>query len=214
MLIANGGLYKISIMTQKIVGIVGFIGSGKGTVGDYLVSKYGFKSESFAKSLKDAVSAIFGWPRHLCEGDTVESRTWRELPDPYWSQKVGHDITPRWVLQQMGTEVMRNNFLDNIWIWSLEKRLTDSVSPIVITDVRFPNEIAVIKNLGGTIIWVRRGPMPEWYGCAVNNPVQMPLLWKAVHPSEYMWLNHGPFVEIDNNQTLVSLYSQIDDLLV
>jgi hypothetical protein len=200
-------------MTQKIIGVVGFIGSGKGTVGDYLVSKYGFKSESFAKSLKDAVSDIFGWPRNLCEGDTAESRRWRELPDPYWSEKMGREVTPRWVLQQMGTEVMRYNFVDSIWIWSLEKRLSNSTSSMVITDVRFPNEISMIKNLGGKIIWVRRGDMPEWYDCAVNTPEHMPLLWKDVHPSEYMWLNHGPFLKIDNNGTLDYLYQQIDEIL-
>ena len=40
---------------SQIIGIVGFIGSGKDTVADYLVNFHRFKRESFANSLKDAV---------------------------------------------------------------------------------------------------------------------------------------------------------------
>ena len=46
-----------------IIGICGFIGSGKDTIADYLVNFHEFRRESFASSLKDAVSAVFGWDR-------------------------------------------------------------------------------------------------------------------------------------------------------
>ncbi len=61
-----------------IVGLVGFIGSGKGTVGDILEQK-GFIKDSFAKPLKDACSVMFGWPREMLEGDTEVSRKWRDF---------------------------------------------------------------------------------------------------------------------------------------
>jgi len=199
-------------MSSNIIGIVGFIGSGKGTVGRYLVSKYGYRSASFAHSLKDAVSAIFVWPRDMLEGDTAESRAWRELPDPYWSSKMGRDITPRWVLQYMGTDVMRNHFIDNIWIWSLEKKLADNDLPTVITDVRFPNEIKVIRNLGGKLIWVRRDPEPEWVNMALNDPERMAFR-SDVHPSEYKWLGGADFNVIWNDSTLEDLYRKIDQVL-
>ena len=67
-----------------IVGLVGFIGAGKGTVADILVEKHGFIKESFANSVKDSVSVIFGWDRSSLEGDTPESRRWREQPDEFW----------------------------------------------------------------------------------------------------------------------------------
>ena len=69
---------------NKIIGVVGFMNSGKGTVGDIL-NEYGYVSESFARPLKDAVSNIFGWPRSLLEGDTGFSRKWREEKDIWWS---------------------------------------------------------------------------------------------------------------------------------
>ena len=109
-----------------IIGICGFIGSGKDTVADFLVNFQGFRRESFANTLKDAVSSVFGWDRELLEGRTKESREWREQRDEWWSRRLGMDITPRYVLQQWGTEVCRRSFHDDIWIASLENKLRRS----------------------------------------------------------------------------------------
>ena len=64
-----------------IIGIVGLIGSGKDTMADYLVNVHGFRRDSFAATLKDAVSAVFGWDRDMLEGRSRSSRAWREQPD-------------------------------------------------------------------------------------------------------------------------------------
>ena len=71
-----------------IVGLLGFIGSGKGTAGDIL-KDMGFTPVSFAKGVKDVTAEMFGWPRHLLEGDTQVSREWREQPDKFWSEEFG-----------------------------------------------------------------------------------------------------------------------------
>ena len=78
-----------------IIGVVGSIGSGKDTVADYLANFHSFRRESFAASLKDAVSVIFGWDRTLLEGRTKESREWREQQDEWWTKRLGINITPR-----------------------------------------------------------------------------------------------------------------------
>ena len=200
-------------MNNKIIGVVGFIGSGKNTVGDYLVDNHTFVKMSFAHTLKNAISEIFGWPRNLLEGDTTESRNWRESVDKFWSNKLKKDITPRWVLQYFGTEVMRNTFNDNIWIWSLERQLSQHNQNCVITDVRFQNEISMIYNLGGTIIWVRRDPEPEWISTALNNKDQMDTLYPSIHKSEYSWINEGQFITIYNNNDLKTLYENIEKCL-
>jgi hypothetical protein len=142
-----------------IIGIVGYIGSGKGTVGDILVQEHGYRQFAFADALKDATAQIFLWPRGLLEGDSVASRNFREQVDPWWSEKFGYEVTPRLILQKMGTEACRHGIADNIWIAALEKRI-QGYEDVVITDCRFPNEIDFIRSAGGAIIRVRRGEDP------------------------------------------------------
>jgi hypothetical protein len=201
-----------------IVGLVGFIGSGKDTAANYLVGWHGFRRDSFAGALKDAVSTVFGWDRELLEGSTPESRVWRETVDPWWSHRLGiPQITPRWILQQWGTEVCRKSFHDDIWIAALENRLRTRTGHTVISDVRFPNEIATIRNQGGRVIWVQRGETPEWYHVALETVSgkfdHMAQAYPQVHPSEWAWIGTKFDAVVDNNGTVEQLYEQIKNLL-
>jgi hypothetical protein len=203
-----------------IIGIAGFQGSGKDTIADYLCNIYGFKRDSFANTLKDAVAAVFGWDRELLEGRTKESRAWREQVDPWWANRLNMpDLTPRLVLQLWGTEVARKAFHDDTWIASLENKLNRAHNDIVITDVRFPNEIKAIKNAGGIVIRVVRGAEPYWYESAVaaNQQVQSAvayMLAQNVHPSEWAWIGTKFDAVIDNNANgLDPLFAQVRDLV-
>ncbi len=156
-----------------IIGICGFIGSGKDTIADYLVNFHEFRRDSFAGTLKDAVAAVFNWDRELLEGRTKQAREWREQVDPWWSQRLNMpNLTPRLVLQLWGTEVCRRSFHDDIWIASVENKLRASRDSIVISDCRFPNEIQSIKRAGGQVVWVKRGPLPEWCYLPSVKPVE------------------------------------------
>lgn len=200
-----------------IVGVLGFISSGKGTVGEILAEEMGFIPLSFAASLKDSVSAIFGWDRELLEGDTLESREFRETIDPFWSKKFDKDITPRYILQQFGTEVCRNNLLDSIWVDSLERKILQHGN-VVITDVRFNNEIKFLKDLDATLIQVNRDiTMPYWYDvysieCReyFENYAQN----QGIHKSEYEWLGN-PYIDhiIENNGSFRELELKVFDII-
>ncbi len=209
-----------------IIGFVGFIGSGKDTAADYLVNFHGFRRDSFANTLKDAVAAVFGWDRVLLEGRTKEAREWREQRDEWWSQRLGRDITPRWILQYWGTEVCRQGFHDDIWIASLENKMRKTTDNIVISDVRFPNEIKAIHNAGGKVIRVKRGEEPEWYDAAVsmNKGQVQNMTWAiskdkiaklGIHASETAWVGGDIDLVIENDGTIDDLYeairSQVED---
>jgi hypothetical protein len=207
-----------------IIGVCGFIGSGKDTVADYLVNLHHFRRESFANTLKDAVSAVFGWDRTMLEGRTKQAREWREQQDNWWTNRLGIVITPRWVLQNWGTEVCRNGFHDDIWIASLENKLRNSTDDVVISDCRFPNEIQAIKQSGGRVVRVVRGPEPEWYNAAVsqNRGPNGNSTWAlsgrqleqlGVHESETAWVGTKFDVVLDNNSTLDDLYQQVKRLV-
>jgi hypothetical protein len=191
-----------------IIGICGLIGSGKGTVGDILVEQ-GFTKVSFADKLKDGVATIFGWNRAMLEGDTDESRNWREQPDDFWTDETGRKITPRIVLQEFGTECMRDGFDDSIWVSLLKKQMLDNPGDYVVPDVRFRNEQDMIRELGGEIWRVQRGDVPEWYGCAMLDNTTGGNLMESydVHVSEYKWIdmNNKFNTTIYNNSTLEQL---------
>jgi hypothetical protein len=196
-----------------IIGVCGLIGSGKDTIADYLVNIHEFRRDSFAATLKDACSAVFGWDREMLEGRTRSSREWREQPDAWWSDRLGRDITPRYILQQWGTEVCRQGFHDDIWIASLENKLRNTRDDVVISDCRFPNEISSIRSQGGIVIRVVRGPDPVWFQQACLEPEKMPVLFPQVHSSEYSWAQTDFDRVIQNNGTLDELYSSINGLV-
>ena len=197
-----------------IIGICGFIGSGKDTVADYLVNFHEFRRESFANTLKDAVAAVFGWDRTLLEGRTKEAREWREQVDPWWAERLAMPtLTPRWVLQYWGTEVCRRAFHDDIWIASLENKLRNSKDNVVISDCRFPNEIQSIRDAGGKIVWVQRGELPDWYDTAIkanlgHNYAVQDLKMRKIHASETAWVGTNFDTIIDNNRSIDDLYQQ------
>ena len=150
-----------------IVGLLGFIGSGKGTAGDIL-KDMGFTPVSFAKGVKDVTAEMFGWPRHLLEGDTQVSRDWREQPDKFWSHEFGKPFTPRYALQLMGTEVGREVFHEDFWIIRLKKFMQENPNQnFVITDVRFQNELDFVHSMNGIAIEIERDVPPHWYSVYV-----------------------------------------------
>ena len=202
---------------MSIVGVIGLINSGKSTIANILVEDYGFIKVSFADSLKDSVAAIFGWDRQLLQGDTEESRVWREQVDEYWSNVMQHPVTPRWVLQHIGTEVMRNHFHKNIWVHSLMKRANDPSKNYVISDVRFSNEVDVILSQRGQIWEVQRPPLPYWYSEQFINEEElrrfMTLYHPEIHSSEWGTRLAERNHVIVNDGNLLNLRKKVHSLL-
>ena len=200
-----------------IIGICGLIGSGKGTVADILVEQ-GFKKVSFADKLKDGVATVFGWDRAMLEGDTDDSREWREKEDTFWTKETGRKITPRIVLQEFGTDCMRDGFFDGIWVSLLKKEVLQNPGNYIVPDVRFRNEQNMIRDIGGQIWWAQRGELPEWWGLAIldNNTGSDTMSNYEIHSSEYKWADTNDKFDtiIYNNSTLDSLKRQVLDRLV
>ena len=207
-----------------IIGFVGLIGSGKDTAADYLVNFHGFRRDSFASTLKDAVAYIFGWDRTLLEGRTKEAREWREQRDEWWSDRLGKDITPRWILQYWGTEVCRVGFHDDIWVASLENKMRKTGDNMVISDVRFPNEIKAIHNSGGIVVRIKRGEDPGWFDAAraYNRGPNGNAEWSLsknkldrlkIHASEYSWVGNNIDYTVNNDTTIDSLFDQIHTIV-
>lgn len=208
-----------------LISISGLISSGKDTAADYLCTVHGFKRMSFGASLKDAVAVIFNWDRELLEGSTKTSREWREQVDTWWANRLDiPHLTPRWVLQQWGTEVARKGFHDEIWVASVENKLLNNKDDIVITDCRFPNELAAVKNAGGITMRTHRGEDPEWKLIAVSyntaNDCDLKEIYKDslenkfnVHASEYSSVGLAYDYHLDNNGSIDQLHKQLENII-
>jgi hypothetical protein len=196
-----------------LIGVCGLKGSGKDTLGDYLVTKYGFIKIRFADMLKDIVSQMFNWPRELLEGNTKESRDFRETKDKWWSENLNMEITPRIVLQKIGTDAIKDGFHENIWASIVERKLVNFIEygkNIVVTDCRFINEIEMIKSYGGKIICVKRN-VPEWFEPYKKMEIDVPPM--NIHRSEWEWIRYKFDYEIDNNLDKENIYNEIELIL-
>lgn len=211
---------------MKIIGMCGLKGSGKDTAANILVQHFKYTKLSFAHVLKNITSELFGWKRELLEGDTDESRIFRELPDSFWEYKLDWAnnhmskkflrFTPRVALQYIGTDVLRNNFHKNIWLDRLELEIS-RYEKVVISDARFSNEIDFVKNNKGKVIWIKR-QLPQWVDLArkvKTNPENISILNTLVeHESEWQWLTEDFDYEIDNTKTILDLHEEIRKIIL
>ena len=195
-----------------IIALMGNKGSGKDTVANFIQennTKYdNVVIMSFADALKDAVSAIFNFRRDLLEGATVESREWRETEIPYLSDVMHKKVTPRYLLQIIGTNILRKYLYNDIWVDSVLVKihlLEDQAKKehknnlYVITDCRFKNEIFKLAQSGNSVKYVevdRRNRNGYFYNLAYKynnsrNPfVRLYCVWKLrnIHRSEWDWI--------------------------
>ena len=194
-----------------IIGICGFKSSGKDTIADYLIKEHGFVKYSFASTIKDIISIMFGWSRERLEGLTKEDREWREQIDPWWSTTLDMPLlSPRYVMQYFATDLFRDKFHPDIWVKIVENQiLTTTNQHIVISDCRFKNEIDMIVRLHGTIIHVHRN-LPDWFNEYRNGSSFIP---SNYHISEIEWIRCFRDCDIENNGTIEELYKKIEDVI-
>jgi hypothetical protein len=204
----------------------GFIGAGKSTVANYLVANYNYTRLSFAGTLKDTCAVLFGWDRTRLEGATPEDRAWREQPDPFWSEKFGKPWTPRWALQFVGTEVVRNTLHRDMWVLSVEQKL-HSMGPdakVVFDDARFVNELNTLTKYGATLVVVQRPQTITvehqnlWCSLYSSRPraVEEAVAASSLHASEKDWLlaiDSADAKYLQNDGDYPSLYKNVDKLI-
>ena len=124
-------------------------------------------------------------------------------------------------LQLIGTNALRDNFNNKIFILSQKRRLSISKDKkIVVADCRFQNEIDLIHEFGGLVMQITRGRKPEWYDMAAeanktNNQLLKDSLWKdyGIHASERDWIEYNIDYIITNNGTFQDLYDKLDEIL-
>lgn len=121
-----------------ILGLMGAAGSGKSTVTAHLVERYGAVRYSFADPLKDMVARAFDLSPEQVRGTQAQ----KEAVDPRYN------VSPRWLLQRIGTEGCRATFGESFWTdQTLERIEKGQATLAVIEDVRFVNEAEAIRRV-------------------------------------------------------------------
>lgn len=134
-------------MSKKLIGLAGKARAGKDTVADYLWEKEGAIKIAFADALRSAACSIFGLGQ--CN---FTDRELKEAEVKYWG------MTPRRMLQLLGTEATKPVFGADIWLkrWFLSYSAVRDTDHVVVPDVRFDVEAEAIRHLGGTIVHIVR----------------------------------------------------------
>ena len=135
-----------------LIGLTGRKRSGKSTIAASLVKHHHFTERSFADPLRAMTCQILGI-------------TARELDDVKETPVDWLDgVTPRRMMQTIGTEWGRDSIHPEIWVRALQRQIetlmADNID-IVISDVRFDNEATMIRSMGGIMFRVHRHGLPD-----------------------------------------------------
>lgn len=191
----------------RLIGIIGKAGSGKDTIGDHIKKTYNGVGYAFADPIKEITRTLFLFDNEQLYGSK------KEVVDERWG------ITPRESFQKIGTNIMQfaiygflPGLIDNVpvrqfWVHHFKLWYNDFISKpenndkiIVVTDVRFPHEADIIKELNGLLIKVYRPDLN------INTEVYQ-------HSSETSSGNIVSDVTIVNDKTIDDLHQHTDTII-
>ena len=184
----------------NIIGLCAKKRAGKDTLAKHLIDNYNYTKYAFADPLKKSCQEIFLLNEEQMDGNL------KETVDERWG------VSPRVMFQKVGTEIFREKLIDvfpemepiakNLWVYRFKKWYEQELKKnnnlkVVITDCRFPNEINIVKELGGVIIKIERNN---------NNSMDS-------HVSEKNIDNiNGDYI-IKNNSSIDKYYEEMDKIM-
>lgn len=191
---------------RLIIGIGHKARHGKDTVADMIkhlgiIHGYGFVHMSFAKSLKKTTAAAFG----LDEKIMFDDRKLDVLP--FWSDVFARGVTAVYLLQLIGTDIFRSHVHEDIWVLNVTNQIINLPPDkhVVISDMRFPNETKMTKDLGGILIKVDATERLR-----LDN---VDTVRNNQHPSETALDDFdGWDYVIDNNDTMSGLWIKVEKI--
>ena len=146
-----------------ILGLNGYARAGKDTLGGLLVDEYGYQRRAFADQLKALAEHINPLVRIDTDGSVPEGHVFlqallhspfsEQTPDWEYAKRVSSDV--RVFLQHLG-EGVRNVIGEDAWVRAVSRTMSVDGCPYVITDVRYPNEAAWVRRMGGQVWRINR----------------------------------------------------------
>lgn len=181
----------------NIVALGGLAGSGKTELSDYMVGSLGYRRVKFADPIKRMLEELIRYNTGPeAQIDEYTEGSLKEIPTNYLGGQ-----SARYAMQTLGTEWGRQLIDPDIWVDAAYRqinRLVNSNSSVVVDDVRFPNELAMLNKLGALTIWIERE------GTIANTD----------HPSENSVRRSDFSVLIENNGTVEDLERSARELMI
>tara|TARA_R110000868_G_scaffold115997_1_gene309333 strand:+ start:915 stop:1544 length:630 start_codon:yes stop_codon:yes gene_type:complete len=189
-----------------IIGINGSIGSGKDFFAETLAefSSAPVERHAFADKLRLIAEELTGYEMKMTHEankpfyNAVYNFT-QDDKNVYldmWGKTVGQ------ILQELGTDALRDNFDSDVWVKSLFSSVGEDTlkrgNILVIPDVRFPNEAEYVLKKGGILIKIVGDPM----GVKANSKRDLN------HPSETSLNDYQNFTDIIENDVADVNYFQ------
>ncbi|MDQ3273756.1 MAG: deoxynucleotide monophosphate kinase [Actinomycetota bacterium] len=164
----------------KVIGIAGKARTGKNTMANFIEAQYGGYQYSMAAPIR----------RMLKAGLNVD------MDDPWWAERKEKNIpaigkSPRQLMQTLGTEWGRQLIEPSIWITLALDVLRKRGPGMIVPDIRFENEAAWVRKMGGTVIHLSRKNAP-----GINPHVSENALLSA--PSDIQFYNDAGLEEMQH----------------
>ena len=149
----------------RLIGLGGKLRAGKDAVADYLEEHHDFVKMGMSDALNDALLKLNPYiptERIYADGEWVIPagiHRYQDLHDEVGYVEAKKNPEVRRLLQMLGTEVGRDMISENVWTDIAEKRVREhwaNGKSVVITALRFPNELDMLERLGGITAWVER----------------------------------------------------------
>ncbi len=188
---------------STLIALGGRLRSGKDAYADRLVARHGFVKLGMSDPILEHMLAVDPWIKvRIREG--IRLRIWPRFRRASWlvdrlgfvDAKSIHDF--RAYMQRDGSEGGREFFGEDTWVNVMRERvaaLLDDGQLVVITGIRIPNELAMVRALGGTALWVSRPVMEAAPGTHSTE--------RSLDPSHFDGF-------IDNSGTLDDLHAKAD----
>lgn len=178
----------------RVVALCGARRTGKDTIANYLVFKYGYEHIKITSPLKDICKVLFQFTDEQLETDL------KEVVDTRWG------VSPRQVMQFVGTDMFQYKIQEllpqvgrHFWINSLVEAIRGQPGKrFVISDLRFHHEMGGLSLFMPFIIKV------------ITDRIQQNKTDSHVSECEQKEIKED--ILVTNNNKIEDLYKKIDDV--
>ena len=167
-----------------LIGLAGYAQVGKDTAAEALIEQ-GFTRFAFADTLKREVNDMLRAVGFNVNFNEIEDKKfWRDLL-VFWARKMRSIDRDYWITQLYQNINLRNdNLVDR---------------GVVITDVRYMNEVEWVQEQGGKVVWIHR---PGYYPANEEENMSFNVIRQRARN----------IINLDNNGTIEELHNNIKSL--